>query len=72
MCRPRRSIHAARCDRRDKAFEDILSIPGAGQRMVREFKEYRPWKTKAQFEKEIGKYVGAAETQRLWRYVVIQ
>ena len=50
---------------------DILSIPGAGQRMVREFKEYRPWKTKAQFEKEIGKYVGAKETARLWRYVVI-
>ena len=39
--------------------EDILSIPGAGPRMVREFKEYRPWKTKEQFEKEIGKYVGA-------------
>jgi DNA uptake protein ComE-like DNA-binding protein len=38
--------------------EDILSIPGAGTRMVREFKEYRPWKTKAQFDKEIGKYVG--------------
>jgi DNA uptake protein ComE-like DNA-binding protein len=52
--------------------EDILSIPGAGPRMVREFKEYRPWKTKAQFDKEIGKYVGAAETARLWRYVVIQ
>lgn len=52
--------------------EDILSIPGAGQRMVREFKEYRPWKTKEQFEKEIGKYVGAQETVRLWRYVVIQ
>lgn len=52
--------------------EDILSIPGAGQRMVREFKEYRPWKTKEQFDKEIGKYVGAKETVRLWRYVVIQ
>src|SRR5215510_3361228 len=52
--------------------EDILSIPGAGQRMVREFKEYRPWKTKAQFDKEIGKYVGPKETARLWRYVVIQ
>ena len=52
--------------------EDILSIPGAGARMVREFKEYRPWKTKAQFEKEISKYVGTAETARLWRYVVIQ
>jgi DNA uptake protein ComE-like DNA-binding protein len=50
---------------------DILTIPGAGQRMVREFKEYRPWKTKEQFLKEIGKYVGAKETDRLWRYVVI-
>ena len=50
----------------------ILSIPGAGTRMVREFKEYRPWKTKAQFDKEIGKYVGAKETERLWRYVVIE
>jgi DNA uptake protein ComE-like DNA-binding protein len=51
---------------------DILSIPGAGPRMVREFKEYRPWKTQAQFEKEIGKYVGAKETARLWRYVTLQ
>src|SRR5678815_5516028 len=51
--------------------EDILSIPNAGPRMVREFKEYRPWKTKEQFDKEIGKYVGAKETARLWRYVVI-
>jgi DNA uptake protein ComE-like DNA-binding protein len=52
--------------------EDILSIPGAGPRMVHEFKEYRPWKTRQQFEKEIGKYVGATEVARLWRYVVIQ
>ena len=52
--------------------DQILSIPGAGTRMVREFKEYRPWKTKAQFDKEIGKYVGAKETERLWRYVVIE
>jgi DNA uptake protein ComE-like DNA-binding protein len=50
---------------------DILSIPGAGQRMAREFKEYRPWTTKAQFEREIGKYVNAKEVARLWRYVVI-
>jgi len=52
--------------------EDILSIPGAGTRMVREFKEYRPWKAKAQFDKEIGKYVGPKETERLWRYVEIK
>jgi DNA uptake protein ComE-like DNA-binding protein len=50
---------------------DILSIPGAGPRMVREFKEYRPWKTKEQFLKEIGKYVGAREAERMWRYVAI-
>ena len=51
--------------------EEIMLIPGAGRRMVREFAEYRPWKTKEQFEKEIGKYVGAKEVARLWRYVVI-
>lgn len=51
--------------------EQILSIPGAGKRMVREFKEYRPWKSQAQFEKEIGKYVPQQEVARLWRYVVI-
>ena len=52
--------------------EDIISIPGAGNRMVREFKEYRPWKTQEQFQKEIGKYVDAKEVARLWRFVVIQ
>ena len=50
---------------------DFMTIPGAGKRMAHEFEEYRPWKTKEQFEKEIGKYVGAKETARLWRYVVI-
>jgi DNA uptake protein ComE-like DNA-binding protein len=52
--------------------EDILSIPGAGAKMVREFKEYRPWTAKAQFDKEISKYVGQKETDRLWRFVVIK
>ena len=51
---------------------DILSIPGAGKRMVHEFKEYRPWKTMEQFHKEIGKYVDDKEVRRLARYVVIQ
>jgi DNA uptake protein ComE-like DNA-binding protein len=52
--------------------ETILTIPGLGTRMLGEFKEYRPWKTKAQFDKEIGKYVSAEETARLWRFVVIE
>ena len=52
--------------------EEILLVPGAGKRMAREFAEYRPWKSYAQFDKEIGKYVDAKEVKRLWRYVVIQ
>jgi DNA uptake protein ComE-like DNA-binding protein len=52
--------------------DDLATVPGAGPRMVKEFKEYRPWKTKAQFDKEIGKYVGPKETARFWRYFVIQ
>jgi DNA uptake protein ComE-like DNA-binding protein len=51
--------------------EEILLIPGMGPRMLREFKEYRPWKSVEQFRKEIGKYVNAAEVARLERYIVI-
>jgi len=50
----------------------ILTIPGVGARMLREFKEYRPWKAMAQFDKEIGKYVKADELARLRRYVEIR
>jgi DNA uptake protein ComE-like DNA-binding protein len=51
--------------------EQFLTIPNMAARMVREFKEYRPWKTREQFDREIGKYVGDKETARLWRYMVI-
>src|SRR5687768_14423252 len=51
---------------------DILSIPGMGQRMLHEFKEYRPYKSMAQFRKEIGKYVNEKEVARLERYVTLQ
>jgi DNA uptake protein ComE-like DNA-binding protein len=50
---------------------DFMTIPGVGKRMAHEFDEYRPWKTQAQFDKEIGKYVDAKEVKRLWRYVYI-
>ena len=50
---------------------DFMTIPGVGKRMAHEFEEYRPWKTQAQFEKEIGKYVDAREVKRLWRFVFI-
>lgn len=50
---------------------DILSIPGMGQRMLHEFKEYRPYKSMDQFRREIGKYVSKQEVARLERYVTL-
>jgi DNA uptake protein ComE-like DNA-binding protein len=51
---------------------DILTIPGLGQRMLREFKEYRPYKSIEQFRREIGKYVDDKEVARLERFVTIE
>jgi DNA uptake protein ComE-like DNA-binding protein len=52
--------------------EDILTIPGLGQRMLREFKEYRPYKNLEQFRREIGKYVDKKEVARLERFVTLE
>ena len=51
--------------------EDILSIPNLGRRMLREFKEYRPYRQIEEFRREIGKYVDDEEVARLERYVTI-
>ena len=51
---------------------EILRIPGVGQRMLREFKEYRPYTSIEQFRREIGKYVDKAEVARLEKYIVIK
>ncbi len=51
--------------------EDILSIPGVGSRMLREFKEYRPYDKIERFRREIGKYVSEEEVARLERYVIL-
>ena len=52
--------------------EDILSIPGVGNRMLREFKEYRPYRAMEQVRREFGKYVDEKEVARLERYVTIR
>ena len=51
---------------------EILLIPGLGNRMLREFKEYRPYTAIEQFRREIGKYVSKDEVARLERYVLIK
>ena len=52
--------------------EDIKALPGVGDRMAHEFEEYRPYRSMAQFRKEIGKYVDDKELARLERLVYLK
>lgn len=51
--------------------ELLATIPGFGNRMVREFQEYRPYVSIQQFRKEIGKYVDAAQVAEYEKYVYV-
>jgi DNA uptake protein ComE-like DNA-binding protein len=51
---------------------ELMSIPGMGPRMLREFKEYRPYTSIEQFRREIGKYVDKAEVARFEQYITIK
>jgi DNA uptake protein ComE-like DNA-binding protein len=52
--------------------EEILSIPAAQpNRILREFKEYRPYKSLAVFHREMRKYWDEAEVSRLEQYVFV-
>ncbi len=51
--------------------EEILLIPGVGDRMAHEFEEYRPYEDMDRFRREIGKYVDEEEVARLARYVYV-
>ena len=52
--------------------EEMLLIPGVGDRMAGEFEEYRPYEAMAEFRREIGKYVDEEEVERLAAYVTIR
>lgn len=51
---------AAKLDVNAATEEELATVPGAGERMVREFLEYRPYDSIEQFRREIGKYVDEA------------
>ena len=55
----------------DASRDEILLIPGVGDRMAHEFEEYRPYSDMDQFRREIGKYVDEEEVARLERYVTL-
>lgn len=58
-------------DLNEASREEILLIPGVGDRMAGEFEEYRPYAAMAEFRQEMGKYVDDAEVDRLARYVTL-
>jgi DNA uptake protein ComE-like DNA-binding protein len=49
----------------------LATIPGFGNRMVREFQEYRPYTSILQFRREIGKYVDDAQVAEYEKYVYV-
>ena len=49
----------------------LAAIPGLGNRMVREFTEYRPYISIQQFRREIGKYVDDAQVAEYENYVYV-
>ena len=51
--------------------EFLTAIPGFGNRMVREFQEYRPYISIQQFRQEIGKYVDDAQVAEYEQYVYV-
>jgi DNA uptake protein ComE-like DNA-binding protein len=51
--------------------DEILLIPGVGNRMLHEFEEYRPYPALAKFHREIDKYVDDKELARLEQYVFV-
>lgn len=51
--------------------QEILTIPNTGNRMVREFQEYRPYTSILQFRREIGKYVDEATVAGYEQYVYV-
>lgn len=51
--------------------QEALLIPGVGPRALREFKEYRPYKALAHFEREMRKYWDSTEVARLAQYAFV-
>jgi DNA uptake protein ComE-like DNA-binding protein len=59
-------------DLNDVSDEEVILIPGVGERMLHEFDEYRPYAAMAQFRREMGKYVDEDEVRRLAQYVYVR
>jgi DNA uptake protein ComE-like DNA-binding protein len=51
--------------------QQLLGVPGAGDNMTREFKEYRPYTSIGQFRAELGKYISPDEVAAFEQYLFV-
>lgn len=62
---------AAKLNLNEASEEQFLTVPDVGNRMVREFMEYRPYVSIQQFRQEIGKYVSDEQVTAYEQYVFV-
>lgn len=55
-----RPVTAEKLNLNTATKEEFMTIPGVGERMAREFDEYRPYDSIQQFRREMAKYVDEA------------
>lgn len=66
------AVTTAKLNLNEASGDDYKSvIPGFGNRMVREFLEYRPYISIQQFRREIGKYVSDEQVSEYEQYVFV-
>ncbi len=51
--------------------EELLTIPGVGEKIADELQEYRPYVNKEQFDTELGKYLDAEDLAALSQHITI-
>lgn len=65
------AVQSAKLNLNTATREQLLTIPNVGDRMVREFMEYRPYRSILQFRREIGKYVSQEQVAEYEKYVFV-
>lgn len=68
---PAAQVQDARLNLNTATREQFLTVPNVGDRVVREFFEYRPYTSILQFRREIGKYVSADQVAAYEQYVFV-
>jgi len=69
---PATAAPAAKLNINTASSPELLSkIPNLGNRMVREFEEYRPYRSIQQFRREIGKYVDPEQIAEYEKYIFV-